>query len=465
MNMKNSEVAILLRRLVGVITLLSLAAATFALVTTGIVPGRYLWLVWPIYVVLTLVVVWVATRRQARWKGAITASVVVALLLTAANLWVHVTMQNTGVFLSSLQQPRTSFVEYSIIAKKDAQMTLQRAASAGMITHDATYDDAVSALAHETTAEPVRHDNLTSVITALMNGENDLSAIRTANLVLVQENTPDTYAGIVVLGTFKVRTTQPDAPAVDVSKPFVLYISGMDTYGDINGAARSDVNMLVVVNPVERKLLLVNTPRDYYVQLHGTTGQRDKLTHAGVYGVDVSRQTLADLYDVEIPAYVRLNFTSLVKVVDTIGPIEVYSAHDFRSFHRGYNTLDSTRALEFARERYSFEGGDRERGRNQQRVIEAIVTKMSEPQNILRYNTILAQLQGSLQTNVSSDAITSLANAQLNDMKRWHVESINVDGTGAMQPTYSMGALPLYVMIPNEQDVEWARVKIRNYLQ
>ena len=179
----------------------------------------------------------------------------------------------------------------------------------------------------------------------------------------------------------------------------------------------------------------------------------------------MSRQTLADLYEVDIPFHLRLNFTSLVKVVDTIGPVRVYSAHDFKSFQKGYNTLSSAKALEFARERYSFQSGDRERGRNQQRVIEAIVAKLSEPQNIVRYNAILAKLQGSLQTNMSSEAITKLANMQLDDMKRWSVKSISVDGRGAMQQTYSMGDMPLYVMMPDEKTVQTARSQIRAYLQ
>ena len=223
--------------------------------------------------------------------------------------------------------------------------------------------------------------------------------------------------------------------------------------------------LLSKINPAKRTMLLVNTPRDYYVQLHGMAGIPDKLTHAGIYGIDMSRQTLGDLYGVEIPYYVRLNFTSLVKMVDVVGDITVDSDYAFHSFQAGKNTLDSKRTLEFARERYSFSDGDRQRGRNQQKVIEAIVAKMSEPRNLTRYNAILSTLQSSLQTNMSQETIASLIKMQLNDFKGWQVESISVDGAGATRQTYSMGAMPLYVMIPDGASVERAKERIGEYLQ
>ena len=283
---------------------------------------------------------------------------------------------------------------------------------------------------------------------------------------VLQENYREFYDSVATLATYKVRDdNRQAAPKTDVTKPFVLYISGIDTYGDVGEVSRSDVNMLAVMNPAKRTMLLVNTPRDYYVQLHGVAGMPDKLTHAGIYGIDMSRQTLGDLYGVEIPYYVRLNFTSLVKMVDVVGDITVDSDYAFHSFQAGKNTLDSKRTLEFARERYSFSDGDRQRGRNQQKVIEAIVAKMSEPRNLTRYNAILSTLQSSLQTNMSQETIASLIKMQLNDFKGWKVESMSVDGVGATRQTYSMGAMPLYVMIPDNASVERAKERIGEYLQ
>jgi len=175
----------------------------------------------------------------------------------------------------------------------------------------------------------------------------------------------------------------------NIKKPYTIYISGIDSYGEVDTVSRSDVNILAVVNPKDNKVLLVNTPRDYYVQLHGTTGVRDKLTHAGIYGIDMSKNTLQDLYGTKVDYTVRINFSSLLKLVDAAGGINVYSDYTFKaggySFVQGYNTLDSKQALVFARERYAFADGDRQRGKHQQRVIEALITKLSQPRVLLGY--------------------------------------------------------------------------------
>ena len=206
-------------------------------------------------------------------------------------------------------------------------------------------------------------------------------------------------------------------------------------------------------------------PRDYYVQLHGTTGTLDKLTHAGVYGVDMSRQTLEDLYGVTIPYHARINFTSLVNVIDAIGPISVYSDYDFKSYQSGYNTLNSKQALEFSRERKSFEQGDRQRGRNQQHVIEAIIAKMARPENSVKLPQIMNSVQQSVETNISETSLKSIIRNQLDDIRGWSVESISVDGSGDMLPTYSYGNTPLYVMIRDQASVESAQQKIASYFQ
>lgn len=465
LNMNKQNTALLLRRFAGLLAILTLVPVVIKLVTMELIPARYLWVALPIYVLITLAVALAAMRAKFPWKGVATLAAVIAIILSVINISVYITSKNTTSFLSSLEQPRTTYIEYSIVAKSGSGVSLDSAKTVSLIASDPAFEDAVAGLAKETKAQVSSSNNLTMLLDELMASRTDVAVMRTANLSLVQENSPDTHKNLEVLGTYKIKTTHGDAQNIDVSKPFVVYVSGMDTYGDINSPSRSDVNMLLVVNPKERKLLMVNTPRDYYVQLHGTTGTKDKLTHAGVYGVNMSQMTLADLYGVDIVAYMRLNFTSLVRLVDAVGPIEVYSPHAFKSFNEGYNTLDSARALEFARERYSFADGDRERGRNQQRVIEAIIARLSEPKNIVHYNTVLKKLQGSLQTDISNDSVAKLVNMQLNDLKRWQVESVSVDGTGATEPTYSMGAQPLYVMIPDQESLDLAKQKIVSTLE
>jgi polyisoprenyl-teichoic acid--peptidoglycan teichoic acid transferase len=286
---------------------------------------------------------------------------------------------------------------------------------------------------------------------------------------LISENDPAFYQTVEVLATFTVRQKNLTVPTqADTTKPFVMYISGIDTYGAIGTVARSDVNILAVVNPQTHKILLVNTPRDYYVQLHGTTGPRDKLTHAGIYGIDMSVQTLEDLYGINIDYYMRVNFATLTSVVDTLGGVNVYSDYDFAAdghhFSIGYNQLDGKAALAFSRARKQFEDGDRTRGHNQQRVIEAILRKLSTPETLVNYQKIMAALSGTFQTNASGTTISAVMNKQLDDMEAWRVESADVTGAGKTDITYSMGSLPLYVMEPDQVSVGAAKRKITEYL-
>jgi LCP family protein required for cell wall assembly len=273
-------------------------------------------------------------------------------------------------------------------------------------------------------------------------------------------------AGNVLSNATSLSTTSTNT---NIKKPYVIYISGIDTYGDIATNSRSDVNILAVVNPANKKVLLVTTPRDYYVQLNGTTGTKDKLTHAGIYGVEKSKATLEDLYTTKVDYTVRINFSSLLKLIDAVGGITVTSDQAFSAggynFVAGPNNLDAKQALAFARERYSFSEGDRQRGKNQQRVIEALIAKLSQPQTALKIPAILNATSGTFQTNASRSEINAIIKQQLASTGSWTTESISVDGTGTSAPTYSMGSQLLYVMIPNYATVEAAKAQINSYLQ
>ena len=269
---------------------------------------------------------------------------------------------------------------------------------------------------------------------------------------------------------FEVRMDAPDnrKPVNVTTEPFILYISGSDSRGAITETARSDVNILVVINPNDFKILLVSIPRDYYVQLHGTTGTKDKLTHAGIYGIDMSKTTIEDLLDIKINYTIKVGFTTLTKVVDAVDGIDIYSDTAFKrgncTFVQGNQHLNSECALLYARERYSYSSGDRHRGQNQQQIITALIAKISDPHYLVRYSKILESAQDSFESSLSFDEITSFARYQLSELRAWKVESISLDGTGAMMPTYSMGAQLLYVMQPNVNTITNAQKKINDYL-
>lgn len=238
-------------------------------------------------------------------------------------------------------------------------------------------------------------------------------------------------------------------------QPFVLYISGSDTRSAILDTSRSDVNILMVVNPKTRQILLLNTPRDYYVENPAGNWAYDKLTHCGIYGIDCSEGALENLYSAKINNYAQINFTGFETLIDAIGGITVESPQAFEaggySFVEGENTLDGKQALAFARERYSFAGGDNVRGQNQMRVIKAVIEKITSDGGtvLMHYSEILDSLAGMFVTDMSSDDINALVKMQLSDGASWNVQSYAVTGTGGMATTYSMPGTSLYVMYQN----------------
>lgn len=392
-------------------------------------------------------------------KGKVVTLSIVAVFISLISIALISFAISLISFLNTIQEDEYSTETYSIIAERDRAMTTQLAKTAGMVQTDPYSEAAKKELPNHTSAKPEDFATAHAAMEALSKKTTDVSVFNSANTQLAKETNDNFDKTFEVIATFtiQVKRTAQKAAVADSSKPFAIYISGIDTYGEISTVSRSDVNMLAIANPKTQQLLLINTPRDYYVQLHGTTGTKDKLTHAGIYGVDMSRKTLEDLYQIEIPYYVRVNFSSLVSIVDTLGGIEVYSDYDFKSFHTGYNTLNGKQALEFSRERYSFSEGDRQRGRNQQRVIEAIVAKMSTPGALVNYQSLLNSVGGAVQTNIPPAFITSLASSQVQGGKRWSTKSISVDGTGSKGPTYSMGAQQLYIMIPDQTSLQAAR--------
>lgn len=249
-----------------------------------------------------------------------------------------------------------------------------------------------------------------------------------------------------------------------IQEPFSVYISGIDVYGEIEQTSRSDVNIIATVNPKTHQILLVTTPRDYYVPIPGISGgQEDKLTHAGNYGVDVSMATLEELYQVKIPFFARINFTSLIDIVDHLGGVDVYSEYEFRTsrnsehvmdVQQGLNHFNGEEALAFSRERENVPGGDNQRGKNQQAVITAMIKKMVSPQMLMKANAIIDDVSDNVETNMSQEQMQSLIKTQLKKGGSWNIYSVAADGTGGKDICYSAASSgPLYVTYPDEESV------------
>lgn len=252
-----------------------------------------------------------------------------------------------------------------------------------------------------------------------------------------------------------------NAKSVDVTqKPFLVYISGNDEYGDLTTVSPSDVNMLVGINPVTQQILLISIPRDIYYPLH-RNGQYDKFTHTGMYGLQESIDTLADIIDQDINYYVRMNFTSFMDIVDALGGITVNSSEAFTTKIGGYhiqegeNHLNAKQALAFVRERKSFIDGDFARGRNQQRMISAIVKKVCSPAILTSFSGVLDTVSQSIETNMLSDEMNALVSMQLSDMPDWDIQSYQITGDSASMPCYSLG-MNASVIIPHELSIQQA---------
>lgn len=301
-----------------------------------------------------------------------------------------------------------------------------------------------------------------SMVDELLSKKINVILIENSVKEIMSEEIENFESNTKVIYTFTIKV-KSDSTLKDVDvteKPFTIYMSGIDTYGEISSVSRSDVNIVMVVNPKTNQILLISIPRDYYVQLHGTTGTRDKLTHAGIYGTDMSIKTLEDLLDVEINYYLKVNFTSVIDIVDALGGLDVYSEYTFVSysnfnFKKGMNHVNGEQALDFARTRKAFIEGDRQRGKNQQALIEAIIRKSTNKSIITKYNSLLSAIDGKYQTNMSAKKITSLIKMQLKNMPSWNITSYSLTGSDSNNYTYTYNQL-LYVMEPDKDTVNEA---------
>ena len=289
---------------------------------------------------------------------------------------------------------------------------------------------------------------------------------------IIESEYPD-YASKIKKIYTKGLTKTVETPKDVKGDSFNVYISGIDTYGPISSVSRSDVNIIMTVNRETKKILLTTTPRDSYVPIaDGGNNQKDKLTHAGIYGVDASIHTLENLYGIDLNYYARLNFTSFLKLIDLLGGVDVYNDQDFTSRHGKFHFpvgnvhLDSEQALGFVRERYSLADGDRDRGRNQQKVIVAILQKLTSTEALKNYDGIIKGLQDSIQTNMPLETMMNLVNAQLESGGTYKINSQDLKGTGRMDlPSYAMPESSLYMMEISDSSLESVKAAINDVME
>ena len=311
-----------------------------------------------------------------------------------------------------------------------------------------------------------------STYKSLISGEAKAIVLNSVFENIIEAEYPD-YASTIKKIYTKKMTKEVETPKNVKGDSFNVYISGIDTYGPISSVSRSDVNIIMTVNRETKKILLTTTPRDSYVPIaDGGNNQKDKLTHAGIYGVDASIHTLENLYGIDLNYYARLNFTSFLKLIDLLGGVDVYNDQEFTAHTNGkfYPVgnvhLDSEQALGFVRERYSLADGDRDRGRNQQKVIVAILQKLTSTEALKNYDSIIKGLQDSVQTNMPLETMMNLVNAQLESGGTYKINSQDLKGTGRMDlPSYAMPESNLYMMEISDSSLESVKAAINDVME
>ena len=455
--------------IIGILFLLSMATM-FGLVTyLNILPVKFFIPFTILTALFTLLVSFMLFNFKIK-KGikiffSILGILVVAVSAVVLNYAIH-----TFDFLKDISNADLKITEkYYVMVKADSPYNkLEDIATFTVGTFNENtniYQEAIKQLTEKVEVTLVECDSSIQNVDNLLSGESTAILLSNIHKEQYQEENKGFSDQVKILETIEVETDHKENEVVTI-KPvsedvMTIYISGIDTYGGINLRSRSDVNMLVTVNKKNHEILLTSIPRDYYVQLHDTYGYKDKLTHAGIYGVNMSVQTIQDFMGIDINYYVRVNFSTLEAVVNSIGGVDVYSDITFRPLHhkavvikQGMNHMDGKTALAFARERYAYQDGDRHRVRNQQEVLKAIISKATSDVSILtRYTTLLNNVSGYFQTNVDMNEVAKIVKIQLDEMPSWTIKQYSLDGTGSKQPTHSMGATPLYVMIPNQDTV------------
>lgn len=457
------------------------------LAMTKMIPTIYMLIIGIVLAVIAAIIwllVW-HTRYTGRFIGGTVLAVIMIAILAFGGFYIN----KTRSAISNISGETTEVTQMAVYVKSDD------AADSVEATAGYTYG-ILSSLDRENTDGAVAHLNsefgtevqtkeyagLTELADGILNGEVNAMLLNSGYLSVYEDmdGYTDFSTKIKEVGTVDVESTiqsaEESTPVEPITtanggKVYTIYLSGIDTRGEMTAKSRSDVNIIATVNTDTHEILLVSTPRDYFVPLSISGGAPDKLTHAGIYGIDVCMDTLGMLYDIDINYYFRINFGGFVKVIDALGGITVNSDYDFDSknilgyhFNKGENYVNGEQALIFARERYAFQEGDRQRGKNQMEVIRGVVKKALSPEILTSYSSILSSLDGCFGTNITYEEIAQILQQQLTNGGDWTIVSYSVNGTGATEKPYSMSQ-KAYVMVPDYNTVDKAKSlmeKVRN---
>jgi len=474
----------------AVFLLLQLAAEVFAAIVIqrmNVLPGKFLVAFYGVlgfFALLTALLMFLRGKKGVGVGRRIFAIILAVLVVAGCGVAAFAVNQAYKALNTVTDHPEQSTSVrnmYIFVRVEDPAQTVKDTAGyayAIVADYDTEHTQKAIALISQETGSQLnvsQYEKTSDLADKLYAGEADALLLNGAAVAVLMED--EAYEDFTekarILHTFalsdleepKPTETQPqetEPVELDITdKPFVVYLSGSDTRSNKLLVSRSDVNILVVVNPVTKQILMINTPRDYYVPNPAGNGKMDKLTHCGLYGTECSMEALSDLYDLQVDYYAQINFTGFETLVDAVGGVTVYSDQAFNVketyFQKGENHLNGEQALTFARDRYHVNGGDNGRGKNQMKVIKAVIEKMTTSTAVIsNYSGILQSLSGMFKTSVAMDDVSKLVKMQLDDMASWNIQTYAVTGTGGSEKTYSMPGSYAYVMHKNEASVNHA---------
>lgn len=460
------------------------ALLVFFLIRTHMVPTKYIIMVG---VILGLLPICFLAMQLKKIPG-IVASVLSVILMCIMGFGI-VKINQANKMMDEVTGNKTEVEVVNVyVAADDPVDSINKAVEKGYIfgTIDNVNNESVSETLREIGSsssgpvDTVKYTSIVQVAEAFLSGEIQGMVVSTGDISILEGQ--EEYEGfakklkIILEKKIEKEVVKEDTKRTDRTEAdkerFCAYISGIDTYGDVTLKSRSDVNIIAVVNVETHTILLISTPRDFYVNLAFESEPLDKLTHAGNYGIEMSMATLENLYDIDLDYYVRVNFTGFVNIIDTLGGVDVESEYAFTSkldgsgysYVEGTNHLSGEAALYFARERYSFTEGDRQRGKNQMAVIKAVINKLMSSELLNNFSTLMSQMKDCFQTNMTKSELGKLVQEQIDDGGSWNTVQYSVTGGDATDYCYSLGG-NAYVMVPYQDTIDYATDLVKRVLR
>ncbi len=465
--------------IIGIISLVIAILFEINIIRLDMLPSKYLIIVTVILGLIYFILLLLTLIKKVKLKVK-TVCFILFVLFDLIFFFGIKYSDKTMDFLGKINKELTQSEIYYLVTKKDSKLNKIKDFNnkdIGIYTKGNTdnLDKALDDLSDKIAFKEVKFDSTEMLFNSLINDETDGLFINEAIRNHLNTDLSDLNLELKEIYKVTISSEKVDIKkSVDVTKEvFNIYIAGGDSYGSIEEITNTDVNMIVTVDPVNRKILLTSIPRDYYVNLPSFGDDAyDKLTHAGYYGIDESVKAIEKLLDIEINYYVKVNFSTIEGVIDAIGGVDVYSDYNFCiegkniCYKKGLNHLNGDNVLPFARERHSFKDGDVQRVKNQQKVLTAIINKVTKSTALItNYTKILDSVSENFSTNLDTKSINKLVRMQLSNMSGWDIENQNLIGTDLYtKNTYTFPNSNLYVMKQDEESIKEVKEKLNEYL-